>query len=608
MKSVSTFIFVAFALLILFSACEAVSPPEDTDNQITEFVINSQEYTGKAVNSSDVELTKPSPVIDKQGNEYTLSEFRISKNGEFLNSIQGMITALVAGTDGNVYALATTDGYDCTLFCISEMKTQLLIALPEGAARVIPGDDFYTVYIIGSTMLFGYSNNTLTQILQFTDLGLTSSEVAAVKSSENNKILITRYNLTALELTPVQTEKSRIMLTIAAFKEAIDANLLHEIARFNDENSEYRIELKTYSIDDIEKLNTEIIAGNVPDMIDLKFMRIPEYKWGNYFVDLIPLIENDPELNIADFYLEMLKTAMAKESLYYTRATASMISAVVPNLSENAEWNWDIFVKESAKYEYAISLFRNAFLDNFYYILYNSFVDWENGSCNFDSQLFIDYINIALSLPDEYSELTNYFEVLSAMHDPGRTYTITLDTSELDDGIQGVGVSRSERSRVIALAELPLRGLPSDKGGVTILSNDNSSQIAIFNTSEHSLACWDFIRRFFTSEYLEKRLMQMPMSIAIRRDSQQKRMEKFLNELSYELTVPITDAELIKIQQLAETSMVRTGFGLRSAIITDPILGIIREELPAFFAGAKTAEETAKIVQSRASIYLAEQM
>ena len=38
-----------------------------------------------------------------------------------------------------------------------------------------------------------------------------------------------------------------------------------------------------------------------------------------------------------------------------------------------------------------------------------------------------------------------------------------------------------------------------------------------------------------------------------------------------------------------------------------PAISIVKEEAAAFFAGDKSAEEVAKIVQNRVSIYLAEQ-
>jgi hypothetical protein len=245
-------------------------------------------------------------------------------------------------------------------------------------------------------------------------------------------------------------------------------------------------------------------------------------------------------------------------------------------------------------------MFRGSFLTDMYYVLCDEFVDRINGICNFESQLFIDYINIAAKLPDEYSE---YSVDISSLYNPEETFAITIGTFELTGGLSGV--SRQERVRQIVLAEYPLKGFPTPPGGSTILRNDDSSQIAIFNTSENITDCWEFIRRFFTSEFQE--LRPNGMSIAFRRDSQEKRFAALMMQEFDDSTIPITAAELAKLQQLLETPMIRSGWSIDSKTVTDPILGIINEELPAYFAGDKSAGETARIILSRASLYVGEQ-
>lgn len=63
--------------------------------------------------------------------------------------------------------------------------------------------------------------------------------------------------------------------------------------------------------------------------------------------------------------------------------------------------------------------------------------------------------------------------------------------------------------------------------------------------------------------------------------------------------VSLTDAEVESFRDLIRTAVVSTG---RDDMVTQ----IIAEELEPFFAGDRTAEDTAKIIQKRTSIYLAE--
>ena len=63
--------------------------------------------------------------------------------------------------------------------------------------------------------------------------------------------------------------------------------------------------------------------------------------------------------------------------------------------------------------------------------------------------------------------------------------------------------------------------------------------------------------------------------------------------------VHLTDAEIETFRDLIRTAIVSTG---RDDMVTQ----IISEELEPFFAGDRSAEDTAEIIQKRASIYLAE--
>ena len=61
----------------------------------------------------------------------------------------------------------------------------------------------------------------------------------------------------------------------------------------------------------------------------------------------------------------------------------------------------------------------------------------------------------------------------------------------------------------------------------------------------------------------------------------------------------LTDAEVEAFRDLIRTAVLSTG---RDDMVTQ----IISEELEPFFAGDRSAEDTAEIIQKRAAIYLAE--
>jgi len=65
---------------------------------------------------------------------------------------------------------------------------------------------------------------------------------------------------------------------------------------------------------------------------------------------------------------------------------------------------------------------------------------------------------------------------------------------------------------------------------------------------------------------------------------------------------PVTEKHVQGIRNMVENGPFST-----DSIPTEKIRAIISEELAAFYAGSITAEEAARRIQSRVSIYLAEQ-
>ena len=78
-----------------------------------------------------------------------------------------------------------------------------------------------------------------------------------------------------------------------------------KIIDFNKSSDKYRIEIKDYSefntADDYQagltKLNTEIAAGNVPDILNVSGLPIQQYSAKGLLEDLYPYIDADEELN-----------------------------------------------------------------------------------------------------------------------------------------------------------------------------------------------------------------------------------------------------------------------------------------------------------------------
>ena len=71
-----------------------------------------------------------------------------------------------------------------------------------------------------------------------------------------------------------------------------------EILKFNKMDDNYRIEVEDYSSyeEPLEQLNLDIIAGKIPDIIDVGFMPKDLYIKKGFLSDLYPFIEKDDEI------------------------------------------------------------------------------------------------------------------------------------------------------------------------------------------------------------------------------------------------------------------------------------------------------------------------
>lgn len=91
--------------------------------------------------------------------------------------------------------------------------------------------------------------------------------------------------------------------------------VVQAVSDFNKTNSQYRIERTEYfpfeqNVSDEEwdsavvNLNTRIISGDIPDILDMSNLSVQIYHSKGLLEDLYPYIEKDPMLHMED-YLKM---------------------------------------------------------------------------------------------------------------------------------------------------------------------------------------------------------------------------------------------------------------------------------------------------------------
>ena len=243
----------------------------------------------------------------------------------------------------------------------------------------------------------------------------------------------------------------------------------------------------------------------------------------------------------------------------------------------------------------------------------------EAGTASFDSPEFIDYLNFAAQFPTEFDYNTfdwNDYEQDAVRMRNGDQLLSMYGTIY---GFDGVSQNFAELG-----GDLCYIGFPSTSG------HDGSSfsvsaPIAITTKCRDKEAAWSFIASALTDEYQGSQYA-FPITKTAFDAMAEKAMEKNyeydengnirLDENGEPVEISnggfsYGDGPMIEVYAMTQEQY-DTVNGLientnRIMRYDQSLMEIINDEAGAFFAGEKTAEETAQLIQNRVQLYMAEQ-
>ena len=155
----------------------------------------------------------------------------------------------------------------------------------------------------------------------------------------------------------------------------------------------------------------------------------------------------------------------------------------------------------------------------------------------------------------------------------------------------------------------------------------SDSGYAMSSKSPYKDACWQFLRTFLTKDYQTDNVYSMPSRLDVfdKRAEDATTIQYQKNEEGQFLLdddgekIPVVRSTIWnkdtqkteeiyaltedQVQQIRELILTTT----KVADYDQEILDIVKEQAAPYFAGQKTAEEVAKLVQSKANIYVNEQ-
>lgn len=496
---------------------------------------------------------------------------------------------------------------------------------------IVGSNKDYDILLSNQTGIFGYNlgDEAPVELFNFINSDLTMNYFDSFVSLDDGSFIGSYYEWTSQDdygnrvcrYTKVDpsTIVDKKILTLGCTY--INQDMRNSVIKYNKESDEYRIVIKDYSEYDTEenwngsteKLNSDIASGKCPDILFANdSSMIDNFAGKGLFVDLNKYLDNDPDIDRNDIWPSLIE-ACSKDGKLYELAASFYVSTLIGKESlvgDKVGWNLDEFIAFNNSLPEGMELFQNVNRESMMYTLLSAnastFVDRTKAECYFDSQEFITLLEFLKTLPvleDDYYLEINWDEYDTAFRKNKAAlsdYTL-YDLS--DFGYQEQGTFGEKVAFV---------GYPSNDGKGSRISIYGS--YAISSKCKNQEGAWDFIKQLWTPEY-QKSIWGVPATIT-RFNEMAEEAKKVPTYEDWEGNIvespnmyyiggqeieikPLTDADIERVRNLILSANQKAGD------LAD-IEEILSEELESFFAGQKSAEDVAKIIQSRVSIYLNE--
>lgn len=605
----------------------------------------TEQSCAKLQRDEDTYLNTYSACLDNAGNVIMPTETGVQAygtDGELAYELDlgGYVMSTARVRDGRVAALGWFGNGTAVVVIDGEKKAVdgNEITLSDSVYDLFSGGGEYDLYFTRSTSFCGLdlASGESEALFDWLSCDLNTDRLGALaalddggfaglsmEGDETESFIISKV--------PYDSVPQKEHLTMASLY--LDGSTQDAIVKFNRGSDKYRIDVVDYSQyntpDDYSagqtKLLTEIMAGNVPDILsvssELPYRRLAAK---GLLEDLTPYIEADKELKLADFFPNVIAALTVDGKLCAACSSFGVqtVAGAASVVGDTPGWTYDDYFEALKKmpegcegFDFGVD--KSNMLMICTALDMAELVDWSTGQCRFDSEDFIKILNYAASFPDTSDENYQYSEEdsPSARIAAGKQMLYMA-------GFTGTDFMTDNYDEMFG-GKATLIGFPTTDGSVGCVLGMNESY-AISSTCKNKDAAWEFIRGFLTEEYQEN-IYALPTNV----NAFEKQLERAM-EVEYEQDANgnyILDENGEKIP--VSRGMIYDGMTYKEIYATTPeqaqqlrdaiaaatklidldqsIIDIVTEQAAAFFAGQKSAEETAKLIQSKANIYVNEQ-
>ena len=543
---------------------------------------------------------------------------------------------------------------------LREDESLLTIQL-HGATR----GHVFDLYVMSDRAVFGFDMEAgeTTELFTWMGLDMINAGVPAPTASGDMFLFEQNWtpggvttNLVHLRRVDAASIPQRITLVYGAME--VSWEMRREIIEFNRRNQTHRIDIREYfdwmagddMQDAIRRLNTDIITGNAPDILEISSFPFEAYARRGFLADLGAKIDADPTLNRTDFVENVMELLEVENTLYTITSGFSIrtVTGATERVGPDMGWTMEQFRAAVAEVEaaggtaFGEHLSREDFLHSVLMSNMGQFIDRETGTANFDSDLFRSYIAFAATLPTseelwggdwgdgpggwarpvplptaaaspisyvsaETADVEvepNYIEIeppiggfpIDEWESPHATGQVLL----METGLWGFGEIHWLQEDTFR-GDITFIGYPSEEGTGSIVSP--RTLLAISAQSQHQDVAWEFIRTILTEDFQKDNNFSFPMRVDLLNQIAQlslRNPETFADSERWaNVWQQLTQQQVDQVMEL-----INRADQLESRDVT--VFDMIQEELLPFFAGDRSVEETTRIIQNRVQLYVSE--
>ena len=449
---------------------------------------------------------------------------------------------------------------------------------------------------------------------------------------EDGKGSNAKISVVILTATPREELPEKTTLIYASLYLSYDAR--RKILDFNKRSDQYRIEVRDYAEYDtdgrgqmaLQKLNTEILAGNVPDILDTNNLPLRQYGAKGILEDLWPFIDSDPDLGRDALMVRPLEANAQDGKLYEIFNSFSIQTAAGPSKIVGDSLSWTLADLQAAleKMPEGCSIMgqddtQESMLRLLMSLNLDQFVDWTTGKCSFDSEDFKAMLEFCRSFPVEWDwekQGEDYEDANSRIMN-GRQLLSTMNVSDFTWSVQSPAAVFNN--------EFTFVGFPRENGSAGSYFSFYRG-LAMTSSCADKEGAWSFIRqtllpqvengRYYGNFPINKadfdKVVQQSMEIEYETDENGKpvldedgnKIPVYMGDIwvTNDLQVPsraATQEDVDKVMELynAVDSMYA---------YDEKIFDAVKEVASQYFAGDKPLDDTASLIQSKVSLYVNE--